>query len=155
QKMDALLVRLSAMPGVEGATTAVAPPLGGRVLFENLPGLPRIYRNVVGPSYFGLMQLPVLRGRTFAAGEQKVAVVSESAARTIWPNQDPIGQTLNLVGAEQTVVGVVKNSGANLLADADSVEVYLPNQPADVERCALILHTRNDPALLVRTIPAI
>jgi ABC-type antimicrobial peptide transport system permease subunit len=143
------------MPGVEEATAAVAPPLGGRVMFESLQGLPRVYRNVVAPSYFSVMHLPILRGRTFATGEQNVAIVSESAAREIWPNQDPVGQILNLAGAERTIVGVVKDSGANLLADADSVEAYLPIQAADVERSALILHTRTDPAQLVRMIPAI
>jgi len=155
QEMDTLSVRLSAMPGVEGATAAVAPPLGGRVMFENLPGLPRVYRNVVAPSYFTVMKLPLLRGRSFAAGEQNVAIVSESAARAMWPNRDPLGKILNLTGADRTIVGVVKDSGANLLVDADSVEAYLPIQAADVERSALILHTRTDPAELVRMIPAI
>ena len=155
QEMDSLSVRLSAMPGVEGITAAVAPPLGGRVMFDSLAGLPRIYRNLVAPSYFSVMKLPVLRGRTFAAGERNVAVVSESAAREIWPNQDPMGRILNLAGAEQTVIGVVKDSGANLLANADSVESYLPIQATDVERSALILHTRSDPAQLVRMIPSI
>jgi ABC-type antimicrobial peptide transport system permease subunit len=49
----------------------------------------------------------------------------------------------------------VKDSGANLLADADSIEAYLPIQPADIERSALILHARTDPAPLVRLIPAV
>jgi ABC-type antimicrobial peptide transport system permease subunit len=124
-------------------------------MFENLAGRPRVYRNVVAPSYFSVMKLPLLRGRTFAAGEQNVAIVSESAARAIWPNQDPLGKLLNLTGADRTIVGVVKDSGANLLVDADSVEAYLPIQAADVERSALILHTRTDPAELVRMIPAI
>ena len=114
QEMDALSVRLSAIPGVEGSTAAVAPPLGGRVMFETLPGLPRVYRNAVAPSYFSVMKVPILRGRTFAGGEQNVAIVSESAAREIWPNQDPMGRILNLAGAERTIVGVAKDSGANL-----------------------------------------
>jgi ABC-type antimicrobial peptide transport system permease subunit len=96
----------------------------------------------------------VLRGRTFLAGEQNVLIVSESAARAIWPNQDPLGKSLNLRGAVRTVVGVVKDSGANLLADADSVEAYVPIQPADVDRSELILHTRTDPAPLARLVRA-
>ena len=52
------------------------------------------------------------------------------------------------------MVGVVKDSGANLLADADSIEAYVPIEGTDVERSALILHTRGDPAPLVRLIPS-
>ncbi|HEY6344223.1 MAG TPA: FtsX-like permease family protein [Bryobacteraceae bacterium] len=46
-------------------------------------------------------------------------------------------------------MGVVKDSGANLIWGADSVEVYLPLEG----RAALILHTSTDPAPLVRLIP--
>ena len=92
------------------------------------------------------MQLSMLRGRTFLPEEQEAVVVSESAARAVWPNQDPLGKRWKLAGAERTVVGVVKNSGANLLADADSIEVYVPMTGPDMTASALILHTPSDPA---------
>lgn len=154
QKLDALSTRLSALPGVEGVTAAVAPPLGGRRMIDSLPGLPHVYRNAVASSYFSLMNLPVVRGRTFLPGDRNAVIVSESAARAVWPNQDPVGKTWNLAGAERTVAGVVKDSGANLLADADSIEAYVPIEAAFVERSALILHTHSDPAPLVRMVPA-
>jgi hypothetical protein len=141
------------LPGVDGVTAAVAPPLGTRVMTENLPGLPKVYRNIVAPSYFAVMKLPVLRGRTFLNGEEQAVIVSESAARAIWPNQDPIGKSLTLSAAERTVVGVVKDSGANLVVDADSVEAYVPLEGAAVEGAALILHVTGDPAPLVHLVP--
>jgi ABC-type lipoprotein release transport system permease subunit len=49
---------------------------------------------------------------------------------------------------------VVKDSGANLLADPDSIETYLPIEGADVEGSALIFHTRGDPAVAARLIPS-
>jgi hypothetical protein len=97
------------------------------------------------------MQLPVMQGRTFLAGEQDAVIVSESAARAVWPNQDPLGKRWNLANAERTVVGVVKDSGANLFADADSIEAYVPIE-GDATRSALIVHTLGDPATLVRLI---
>jgi predicted permease len=154
QKLDALSTRLSALPGVDGVTAAVAPPLGGRRMIDSLPGLPHVYRNAVASSYFTLMNLPVVRGRAFLPGEQNAVIVSESAARAVWPNQDPVGKIWNLAGAERTVAGVVKDSGANLLADAESIEAYVPMQDVYVERSALILHTRGDPAPLMRMVPA-
>ncbi|HEY1947502.1 MAG TPA: hypothetical protein VGG97_10880 [Bryobacteraceae bacterium] len=36
---------------------------------------------------------------------------------------------------------MVKDSGANLLADPESSEAYVPIQGTDVDRSALILHT--------------
>jgi predicted permease len=153
QKLDALSARFAALPGVEGITSALVPPLGGRLIVDNLPGLPHVYRNGVAPSYFRVMQLPLVRGRTFLPEEQAAVVVSESAARAVWPNQDPLGKLWKLAGAERTVVGVVKNSGANLLADADSIEAYVPIAGTDLDRSALILHTPGDPAPLVRIIP--
>jgi ABC-type antimicrobial peptide transport system permease subunit len=122
-------------------------------MIESLPGLPHIYRNSVAPSYFSVMNLPILRGRTFFEGEQNAVIASESAARAVWPNQDPMGKIWNLAGAARTVTGIVKDSGANLLADADSIEAYVPIQGAEVERSALILHSRADPAALVRMVP--
>jgi predicted permease len=154
QKLNVLTTRLSALPGVDGVTAAVAPPLGGRLMIENLPGLPHVYRNAVATSYFSVMKLPIVRGRAFLEGEQNVVIVSESAARVVWPNQDPVGKTWSLAGAKRTVTGVVKDSGANLLADADSIEAYVPIQGIDEERSALILHSRGDPALLARRVTA-
>ena len=154
QKLDAISTRLRSMPGVESVTAAVAPPLGGRLMIDSLPGLPHVYRNAVASSYFSLMNLPVVLGRTFLPGEENAVIVSESAARAVWPNQDPVGKIWNLAGATRTVTGVVKDSGANLLAEADSIEAYVPIEGLDVERSALILRTRSDPAPLVHMIPA-
>jgi predicted permease len=152
QKLYEISSRLSALPGVEGVTAAVAPPLGGRMMMDTQPGL-HVYRNAVAPTYFKLMNLPVLRGRPFLPGEPDTAIVSESAARALWPNQDPVGKVWDCAGSKRTVVGVVKDSGANLLADADSVEAYVPIEGVLAERSALILHIRGDAGPLVRMVP--
>ena len=154
QRLDQLSARLGALPGVEGVTAAVVPPLGGRVRIATLPGLPRVYWNPVAANYFDVMGLPVLRGRTFRAGEPDAAIISESAARAIWPNEDPLGKTWLFKGTRRTIVGVVRDSGANLLADGDSVEAYVPIVGPDVESSVLILHVRGDPAPLTRMIPS-
>jgi hypothetical protein len=129
------------------------PPLSGRLRIEHQAGVPHVYKNAVAASYFTAMNLPFVLGRTFSPGESAV-IVSESAARAVWPNQDPLGKSWKLSGAARTVVGVVKDSGANLLADPDSIEAYLPIQGADIEGSALILHTRGDPAVLAHLIPS-
>jgi predicted permease len=154
QRLDQLSARLGALPGVEGVTAVIVPPLGGRMRIAALPGLPRVYWNPVAPNYFGVMGLAMVRGRTFLAGEPDAAVVSESAARAVWPNEDPLGKSWLLAGRQRTVVGVVRDSGANLLAVADSVEAYVPITGPDVDSSMLIIHTKDDPAPLTRMIPA-
>jgi predicted permease len=153
QKLDALSIRLSGLPGVDGVTAALAPPLCSRVIVESLPGLPPVYRNAVAPSYFALMSLPVRRGRTFLAGERNPVILSESGAHAVWPNEDPLGKSWKVGGAERTVVGVVRDSGANLLMQADSIETYVPLASGDAEHSAVIIHTRGDPTPLIRMIP--
>src|SRR5262249_28809811 len=74
-------------------------------------------------------------------------------ARAVWPNQDPVGKLWRFAGAERVVVGVVKDSGANLIVDADSIEAYLPIERLDLSKCALIVHTRDDPGPLARMVP--
>jgi predicted permease len=152
QRLDALSLRLSALPGVADIALAVVPPFGGRLMLDSLPGLPHVYRNAVSSSYFRLMNLPFSGGRTFLPGEQNVVIVSESAARAVWPNQNPVGKIWNLAGAPRTVMGVVKDSGANRLADPESIEAYLPIEDADVERSALLLHARADTGLLMHIV---
>src|SRR5262249_27276893 len=155
QKIDTLRERFAAMPGVDGVTTAVLPPFSGRVRIAILPGLPHVFQNVVDPTYFKVMQLPVVRGRTFLPEEGNAVIVSESAARAVWPGEDPLNKRLTLAGADRSVVGVVKDSGANLLAEAGSVEAYLPVQGSELLASALILHAQGDPAALVRSIPGL
>ena len=50
----------------------------------------------VDSAFFGVLGIPIVRGRGFNADEQHrgapVAVVSEAAAHALWPASDPIGQ---------------------------------------------------------------
>jgi len=66
--------------------------------------------------YFQALRIPLLRGRIFEesddANSPHVAVISESLARERWPNQNPIGQTIefgNMDGDLRllTIVGIV------------------------------------------------
>ncbi len=71
---------------------------------------------VVTDGYFQVLGIPLIRGRIFderdGANSPHVAVVSESLVRDRWPNQDPIGHTIefgNMDGDTRllTIVGIV------------------------------------------------
>jgi predicted permease len=71
---------------------------------------------VATDGYFQVLGIPLIRGRFFderdGANAPHVAVISESLARDRWPNQDPIGRTIqfgNMDGDMRllTIVGIV------------------------------------------------
>jgi len=71
---------------------------------------------VVTDGYFQALGIPLIRGRIFdqrdGPNSPHVAVISESLARDRWPNQDPIGHTIefgNMDGDVRllTIVGIV------------------------------------------------
>jgi len=154
RRLDALVTKLASLPGIDSVTSSVIPPFSGRRMVDASPDLPPVYANYVAPSYFNTMTVPVLRGRTFVAGDQAVAVVSESAARAIWPSEDAISKTWGFGSTKRTIVGVVKDSGVNLMSDPDSIEVYFPIDDLTVDHSALILRSKVDPAPLVRAVQA-
>ena len=71
---------------------------------------------VASEGYFKVLDIPLVRGRLFddhdTAAARHAALISRSLARATWPNQDPLGKTIefgNMDGDLRllTVVGVV------------------------------------------------
>ncbi len=122
---DRLQQRLSAIPGIEGIAFS-----SGAILksFEAVLGV-RIEDSESGmtdagsvgavpvsDNYFGLLGIPIVRGRGFDRSDglrgPPVVVLSQTAASRYYPNQDPIGKRVTtffaLPGRETAeVVGVV------------------------------------------------
>jgi predicted permease len=86
-----------------------------------------------GTDYFRLFGIPVLRGRGFTDADVEnadhVAVVSESAARRIWPNENPVGKRIRFWSSDttrmRTVVGVAGDIHYRSLRES-TPEIYLP-----------------------------
>ena len=144
-----VLHRLKEVPGIEAAATVTSLPT------ELRPDLPvtvegRVHQNprepdvesdylAISADYFRVMQIPLLRGRTFTDADNEyspgVALINETVARKVWPNEDPIGKQITIgkiMGpdwsdpAPREIVGViadVKDSGLDKEAPA---EVYVP-----------------------------
>jgi predicted permease len=117
-----LLDQAQASPGVSGAALVNTLPLGGRVAkrsvdIENFTGSPGqisplFWMDAVTSSYFHVMNIPLLSGRSFSEGETSgnppVAIVNAETARRFWPGQNAIGQHVRLLDETnwRTVVGV-------------------------------------------------
>jgi putative ABC transport system permease protein len=152
--MERLIARVESVPNVRSAAVALVRPLKGPIGWDNQPvfpgqpvdnpstwGLnPHVNFVAVSPHYFATMGTRLVRGRVFTEADTTtapgVAVVSESAARRLWPGRDPIGQRLREPtyrigakdappGAWQTVVGVVQDVRFRGLNDP-RLDLYVP-----------------------------
>src|SRR6185436_8901174 len=90
------------------------------------------FRYTVSPGYLETMRIPVRNGRLLGeqdrGGAPGVALVSESLARRRLQGRDPIGQQIQIGGADAptfTVVGVVGDVKQLSLALADAEAVYV------------------------------
>ena len=135
-----LLERIAALPGVESFAQARKIPLspGRHQTMFRMPGSDQWHEvnvNIVSPSYFSLIAIPIIRGRTFTAAElddpSRAVIITEATARRYWPGDDPIGRTLVMSQGEKRevtleIVGMVKDAQVSQVAATDSNYLYLP-----------------------------
>jgi predicted permease len=166
--------RFAAVAGVTAITSARVPSdNGARRAAVSLNGdVPSgrnasatIYYTWVQPNYFDTLGVALIRGRGFTAPVEQahVAVVSEAAARRLWPGHDPIGQTVRFSTTGQfhtpgellpdgpmwEVIGVVRDTRGVTLDGSDSQQVYVPMPMDRVQDYPLLLRTSVDPQLIV------
>jgi predicted permease len=115
---------LESLGEVESVTFVRFPPtlLVGTVpvfLPGQAPSAPdeaiRVPQLLVTPGFFETLVIPIVRGRSFddrdsQSGRQSVVVDQVLAAR-LWPDADPIGQTLSVQGKPHEVIGVAQYKG--------------------------------------------
>jgi putative ABC transport system permease protein len=118
-----LLESLEGRPGVESAAIGTSAPFtpgvraggrlrDGRTASASPAGSVGAIEHVVSAYYFRALRIPVLAGRSFGREDSlespRVTIVSESLARALWPDVNPIGQTIEWNGTRPaTVIGVV------------------------------------------------
>ena len=154
--VNALFERLRAIPGVEQVGGSTVLPLastfhpdGAFLLLDRKPVITkpedadRLFQTAptghadfcaASEGYFRALGIPLLRGRLFSdrdvADAPHVAVISESLARATWPNQDPVGRTIefgNMDGDLRllTVVGIVGDVRDQSLERPPAPTVYV------------------------------
>jgi putative ABC transport system permease protein len=130
---------------VQSAALVTELPLGGQYLSHNfiIAGRPPIPvgsepdagTSLVSPDYFRTLEIPVLKGRAFLAGDRNdaplVAIINQSMAKQYWPGADPIGARVRFArqtGPPQwwTVVGVVGDVKSQGLDQEEGPMIYTP-----------------------------
>jgi len=171
---DQLLDRAKEIPGtISAALSDAPPPLGvsllaglmeveGRPRIQNKnglirPGLSQAIRvRSVTPQYFETLRIPVTAGRTFSEADRQspehAAILTESAARALFPGQTAIGRRVRPNGDPwHVVVGVVKDiRNAGLTAKPQPefyvVRQHTPDNEVPVRTGYLAIRTAASPA---------
>jgi putative ABC transport system permease protein len=104
------------------------------------------------------MQIPVLAGRDVARGDVDVMLVSESAAKMLWKNVNPVGThaTLPLMSTPaapftREIIGVVGDVKQGELSAAAQPTVYHYSKSRDWASMAFVLRTKVPPASIAKS----
>jgi predicted permease len=156
--IDAVESRLRDLPGVEFVSAAWIPPLGHKTVMTGLEIAGRvihIHVNIIEPSYFQTVKIPLLRGRNLMRGDTDAVVVSQSLALLRWPGEDPVGKRLELESGKYTVVGISGNARVAELEDRDSTEAYFLADAGDMPSMVVLVKTSGPPEELASTLASI
>jgi predicted permease len=169
-----LRARLAALPGVESVSGGDRPLSGGRLTItvpgkEPADGLTmRASYFDIGPDWFKVFGVPIVRGRGFTAEEtqagMEAVIVSEATARNLWPGEEPIGKSLRVdkrvnEGAENIfliarVIGVARDAQTDRLGKIPPVSLYLSQQSRQWLDTGLLVRTSRDAGEMKATIRA-
>ena len=157
---------VAALPGVQSASWARTAPqafdtgamrvvtLGQGASPDTAPR--QFDMNRVDPAFFGTLDIPVLRGRGFrdedATDGRPVAVISETVARQLWPDEDPLGKRFaetnsagEMLGREFEVIGVVRDAFFSMALMQGPGVVLLPFGQQLSYSATLLVHTQGPP----------
>ncbi|UCF17222.1 MAG: ABC transporter permease, partial [Phycisphaerales bacterium] len=126
---EGLFERVGSLPGVQ----SIAAVTGGLAMEHPVQGQTTSVsveerRCSVGPNdYLRTVGIPLLQGRYFTtadvAGPDNAIIINETAARQLWPGENPVGKRL---GRSLTVIGVVAASRLWAYAREHHPALYMP-----------------------------
>jgi len=155
--------RVAALPGVQVCGGTSDLPLsgeGGRMSSYRLPGVqeraddPHAEIRFAAPGYFSALGAPLLRGRDFDWNDRPQTplkiIINETLAKRAFPNEDPIGKQLVVLGGQpHEIVGVAAAAHHYELALPPEPEIYFSDtQLPGGEGLSLTVKTSTDPASL-------
>ena len=89
--------------------------------------------SAIWPEYFETLRIPILRGRSLThqdvANSPPVIAISETMARTFWPNADPIGERIQtdlFNDPPREIVGIVGDVRQAVREEEIQPQMYIP-----------------------------
>lgn len=164
QFFDRLLERVRALPGVAGVaagSTVVGRSSSSAFTIEGRPQTIQqpLKFDSITPDFFRVLQVPLLRGRFFSdrdrADAEPVAIINETAAKTHWPNEDPLGKRFTFGGDRwMTVVGIVADTRRDGVDRPVVTESYQP-YTQDSRSMTVLIRTAGEPAAIAPAVRAV
>jgi predicted permease len=160
---DRLVRQVQAIPGVVSAGVTDALPLsrdrswGIFVKGVTYPrdGGPLAHPRIIDWRYLKSMSISRQAGRDFTerdnAASEKVVILNEKAAKTLWPGRDPIGQLVMFAG-ERRVVGVVANVRHLALEQEGGMEAYIPVAQVGSNSVDMVIRSTLTPEALIPSV---
>jgi predicted permease len=162
------LERVRAIPGVEAASLTIGTPFqtsfSVQTKAEGWDSLPKFpgggpYVSAVSSDYFRTVGTRLLRGRVFTvadgASKERVAVVNETMARTLWPGREAIGRCIMMNDQPcSRVVGIVEDARRFQIAHEEAaMQYYVPlGQETGIGGTTLLIRPVGAPAPMVETV---
>jgi predicted permease len=161
-----LIERAGALPGVTVIGGVNGLPMAGgaangQFLIDDNEALKGYGEfRVASPGYFDAMGIRLLRGRFFdqtdGSNTQQVALISEALARRHFPNEDPLGHTIqygNMDGDNHLlrivgVVGDVREYGLDKKIET-TVYVHYLQRPLQAWDFAVVVRAQGEPEALI------
>lgn len=149
RSMLRLLDQARQQPGVQSASLGTLLPYGNlfpvqsvrKLLGEPDPHAKPLFANysAITSDYFTVMRIPVKHGRTFTENEVRssssspVTILDQSLAKTLFPNEDPVGQYITMAGPEADqkeisfqVIGIVADHRISLRTQESNGAIFVP-----------------------------
>ena len=153
--------RMESLPGVHSTSLVSRVPLGldrGRAVVS-LEGAPASKDselmtgyNTVASRYCETMGIALVRGRDFSETDRKeapaVALINQTMAGRLWPDEDPIGKRLLLGGPKGEpveVIGLTRDGKYDSLGERSQPFLYRPLAQDYQSAMTLIVRTDGDP----------
>lgn len=170
QFLEQFVGRVAGHAGFTAVAYGSCAPLSGycnrtTAIFPDRPPAPRGTSPAVGvfwasPRYFETLGIRLIRGRIFTesdrAGQPKVVVINEAAARAFWGSEEALGKRIGVGqgrfedGAE--VVGVVADVRYGAIERSVGPDVYLPLLQSTRSSGLIFVRSRTSAASLVATL---
>jgi predicted permease len=134
-------------PALRIGSVPVSLPAGASGESE---GTLRVAQNTVTPGFFETLHIRFVRGRAFEERDRREGltsvVVNQALADRLWPNRDPVGETVIVNGEPPVVIGVAAYRD---LAEGEAPAPFLfrGDSSAAVESGRMLVRVKGDPAL--------
>ena len=164
QFFDRFLERARALPGVTGAAAGSSVLGSASSSSFSIEGRPESIQqpltfDIITPDFFQVLQVPLLRGRSFSdrdtADGPLVAIINETAAKTHWPDEDPLGKRFTFGGDRwMTVVGIVADTRRSGVDQRVRTESYQP-YTQDPGSMTVLIRTAGESTAIVPALRAV